>query len=1047
MTNQPRNGGLLARAIERPVTVIALLLLVSFFGILSVFDIPIQLTPDISLPTISVETRWPGASPIEVESELIEEQEEVLKRIAGLESMESTARLGQSEIKLEFAIGTDIDQALVRVSNQLSQVPSYPESADQPIVSTSNASGPPLAVILVRHREGKTIAPYRTWVEDDIVPELERVKGVASTRIRGGQESELHIIFDSRELAARSISVPTLADRIRQELANRSAGDVTIGKRRLLVRTRLAPDQAMDLQNIVLALGPHGSPVLLRDVAEVKYGLRKRTDFAIGNTREAIALLPSREAGSNVLLVTEELRATVERLNDERFAPEGLELEMVSDQTGYIYDALHQVEKNLALGAGLAMIVLLVFLRSLSAAFVVAIAIPVCVLGTALLMTLLGRTVNVVSLAGITFAVGMVVDNSIVALENIDTWRTKEPDIRKAALAAVREVWGALLASTATTAAVFIPILTWQGEVGQLLRDIAYAVAISVTLSFLVAVLAIPSLAARILHGKTKKTKSLTSSETTSWGGRFKLGIVSLVSHIVSSKLRSLTLVAACTLGAALIAYKWLPPMEYLPTGNRNLIFGIVLPPPGLSVEELMETGFVNQDIMAQHTQKRVADVPPVARSFFVGDPSRLFVGAVAQNPDEVLPLRDWMGRLHKRMPGTIGFTTQAALFSRGIGEGRAVTLELSGSNLEEIIGAGQKLFGRLQKSIPGARVRPQPVLDLGAPELHLRPHRVQLENAGLSSDDLAWIADAYVDGARIGEYGREGERKLDVLLKSGDLPDHDIDEAVLEGAPVADGRGQIIPLGVLADIETHLGPIAVSRIERRRTVTLQLTPPDNVAFETAIEKVKEVTQAAREDGTLPATVQSHLGGSAGKLREARNQFAWILLVALVISFLLLAGLFENFLAPVVVLVVLPLAAAGGVLALSLVHHYITPQPLDLVTALGFLILIGVVVNNAILIVDGALHRLRAGASLAQATADAVSSRVRPIFMSTLTSLAGLLPMVVTQGAGAELYRGVGTIVLGGLALSTVLSLFLVPALFSLVYRVGGGPLSASTES
>lgn len=1027
-------GGLLRSAIERPVTVISLLILVSFFGALSIFRLPIQLTPDIAPPTITVETSWPGASPVEVESEIVEEQEEVLKRIAGLEEMESTARLGSSDIKLEFSVGTDIDQALVRVANQLSQVPSYPDDADQPIVSTSNASGPPLAVILVRHKDGKTISPYRSWVENDIVPELDRVQGVASTRIRGGQLNEVHIVFDTRELAARGLSVPSLAARVRQELTNRSAGDLTLGKRRLIVRTRLAPDDALGLRDIVLTTGPNGSPVLLRDVARVERGLRKRTDFAIGDTREAIALIPTREAGSNVLEVTEELRKVVDRLHKEAFLPEGLELEVVSDQTAYIYDALDQVRNNLLVGAALAMVVLLLFLQSFSAAAVVAIAIPVCVLGTALGMTMLGRSVNVVSLAGVTFAVGMVVDNSIVALENIDTWRGRLEDSRAAALGAIREVWGAILASTATTVAVFIPILAWEGEVGELLRDIAYAVAISVTLSLFVAVLAIPSLAARLLAGRQKTTKPRFAGMMV-WAGGVKNRIASSVRFTIAKGRRSVLLVligVGFTTGAS---FWLLPDMEYLPNGNRNLIFGVVLPPPGLSVDELLKTGLENQRIMQEHVGKRVGDVPAVARSFFVGDPSRLFIGGEAQNAEEVLDLRDYMGALHARIPGSIGFASQAALFSRGIGDGRAIELVLTGKNLQSLVTTGQAMFARLGTAVPGSRIRPEPVLDQGAPELHLVPKRTQLELSRLSPEDLALIADAYIDGARIGEYGEEGARKDDVLIKSGDLEGLVLDETAIAGAPVADGNGNILPLGVLADIETRLGPMAIARLERQRTIKLQVTPPDEVPFETAINAVERVASEAEADGTIPSDVKYGFAGTAGKLVEAQKQFAWILLLALMISFFLLAGLFEDFLAPVVVLVTIPLAAAGGALALTFVNAYVTPQPLDLLTALGFLILIGVVVNNAILIVDGALARLREGAELVEATTESVAGRIRPIFMSTLTSLAGLMPMVLTTGAGAELYRGVGTIVLGGLALSTVLSLYLVPALFTLLYR------------
>ncbi len=1027
-------AGLLKSAIERPVTVVSLMILLSFFGALSIFRLPIQLTPDVTLPTISVNTTWPGASPVEVETEILEEQEEVLKRIQGLELMESTARLGSAEINLEFAVGTDLDQALVRVSNQLSQVPSYPDDADQPVVATSNRSGPPLAVILVRHKDGKTIAPYRSWVENDIVPELERVKGISSTRMRGGQENEVHIVFDTRELAARGLSVPDLVSRVREELKNRSAGDVSLGKRRLIVRSRLAPDNALGLRDLVLSTGPNGSPVLLRDVARVERGLRKRTDFAIGDTREAIALLPTREAGSNVLEVTEELRRTVERLHEEAFLPEGLELEMVSDQTGYIYDALDQVRRNLLIGAGLAMIVLLLFLRSVSAAAVVAIAIPVCVLGTALGMTLLGRSVNVVSLAGVTFAVGMVVDNSIVALENIDTWRKRVSDSRVAALSAIREVWGAILASTATTAAVFIPILTWEGEVGELLRDIAYAVAISVSLSLVVAVLAIPSLAARLLSGR-QKSEARRMKGLVERGEGAKKALAGAVRYLIERSRRSIVLVivgVGLTSGAAL----WLlPDMEYLPNGNRNLIFGIVLPPPGLSVEELMETGFENQRIMQEHVGKKVDGVPAVERSFFVGDPSRLFIGAVAENPDEVRGLRDYMAGLHARIPGSIGFAAQAALFSRGIGEGRAIELVLTGTELRQLVGTGQKMFGRLREAVPGSRIRPEPVLDQGAPELHLVPRREQLELSRLSPQKLALIADAYVDGARIGEYGEEGARKDDVLVMSGDLEGRVLDEMTLSSAPVADGNGNIVPLGILADIETRLGPMAIARTERQRTIKLQVTPPDDMPFETAINAVKKAAADAVRDGTIPTSVKYSLAGSAGKLVKAQKQFGWILLVALLISYFLLAGLFEDFLAPIVVLVSIPLAAAGGVLALTLVDEMVTPQPLDLMTALGFLILIGVVVNNAILIVDGALARIREGTSLVDATVESVDGRIRPIFMSTLTSLAGLLPMVVTTGAGGELYRGVGTIVLGGLALSTVLSLFVVPALFTLLFR------------
>lgn len=1035
-----RSTGLLAAAIRRPVTVTSVVILISLFGLLSVLGLPIQLAPDITTPTITVTTVWPGSSPLEVESEIIEPQERVLKRVQGLTRMEVLASANRGEVTLEFEVGTDLDQALVRVSNQLSQVPVYPPTADEPVVSTANSTGPPLAVLLVRHPEGKSVAAYQTWVIEEILPRLERVPGVASIFMRGGRETELQIDFDSAALAARKLTVASVASRVRAELANVSAGDVDVGKRRMLVRTMTTPDEVSGFSRLVVGSGADGTPIRLSDVAKVGLGLRRATDFAIGDDREAIAILPRREAGTNVLVVTEELKRVVEELNRTRFAPEGLEFEVVDDQSGYIKGSLAQVRQNLLLGGALAVLVLLVFLGSVKSSALIGLAIPVCVLGTALGMSLLGRSVNVVSLAGVTFAVGMVIDNSIVVLEAIETRRQAAASAMEAALGGVREVWGAVLASTATTAAVFIPILTWVGEVGELLRDVAYAISLSVILSLVVSVLVIPSLSARWLS-VGKQSISPVGERVTAFGARVRDGIARQVSVLVHSRAASLAVVLGAALASVWLSFALLPKMEYLPTGNRNLIFGIILPAPGMSVDELMREGFRNQRVMVQHTGKSVDGVPAVRRSFFVGDPSRLFVGGVAQDPEQVRGLRDFMRGLHAKIPGAIGFATQASLFAPGLGEGRAVKVELTGSDMTQLITTGRMLFGQLRQVVPGAQVRPVPVLDLGAPELRVLPDRARVSALDMTPSDVSLIADALVDGAIIGQFGREGERKIDVVLRAaGNAPI--VDEATLEAAPVVTPAGQVVPLGAMAKVETALGPTAVQRIERRRAVTLQVTPPDEVPIETAMVAITRHVEGLKERGELPAGIEVELGGSAGKLAAAQRQFGWILLVALLISFLLLASLFEDFLAPVVVMISVPLATAGGVVLLRVVDKVLAPQPLDLMTALGFLILMGVVVNNAILIIDGALVRLRAGSSIEAAVTESVQRRIRPIFMSTFTSLAGLLPMVVLSGDGSELYRGVGAIVLGGLGASMFLVLYVVPSLFVLLWRLRGAPAS-----
>jgi HAE1 family hydrophobic/amphiphilic exporter-1 len=1011
-------------AIERPVGVLVGVVLVVLFGLLSLRGVPIQLTPDIEVPTLTVQTSWPGAAPIEVERELLVPQEEVLKGIQGLEKMTGEARQDRGTLTLELAVGTDLDEALVRVTNRLVQVPSYPDAADEPIVSTSDAAGPPLAVVLLRAKDGSAVSRYRTWFQNEGLPRLERIRGVANIDFFGGQDTEVHVSFDADALAARGIPIGTLAETIRAELADVSAGDITLGKRSFVVRTIAAPDELGELENVVVSTGPDGQPIRIGDVATVGEGLRKRSAYVFANDQEAIALLFRREAGSNVLEVTEQILAEIEAVQTEMLDPLGLELYVANDQSGYIYDALALVRSNLLLGGGLAILVLLFFLRNVRASAVVAIAIPVSIIGTMLGMSVLGRTINIVSLAGMAFAVGMVVDNAIVVMEAIDACRATSKNIAEAALSGAREVWGALVASTLTTVAVFIPIILWQDTVGELLRDVAVAVCCAVVISLVVSVLVIPSFAAQIVKDDGKATAE--PSKTAQRIGR-------VAAWCAASLPRAAALSATVVLVTAGLAFWLTPPMEYLPTGNRNLLFGILVPPPGYSIDETIGMGERFQDEIASHVGVESDGVPSIGRSFFVARSGQAFMGASAEDPDQIGDLVGYYRGQQRGIPGVFGVASQASLFGRGVGSSRAVDVQLSGSDLSELVDAGGRLMGLLTAAMPDAQIRPIPSLDLGAPELQVRPRRADSARQGMSGAALGAAVDALVDGRIIGELGRDGEPNLRVVLTADDGGVQDPTQ--LLSAMVATPRGDVLPVGALADLVETVGPTTIQRIERRRAITLQVSPPDDLALESAMELIRDQVIPA---GELPSTVQVTLAGTADDLTVAKAKFLQVLLLAVVISFLLMAALFEDFLAPLVILVTVPMAAAGGMMALRAVDIFLRPQPLDMMTAVGFILLIGVVVNNAILVVDGALTRLRDGLDLESAVQGAVRRRVRPIMMSALTSLAGLLPLVLLPGSGSELYRGVGAVVLGGLALATFLTLFVVPALFTVVWRISG---------
>lgn len=1028
------NGdGLIAIAIRRPVTVLVGVILVMLFGVMALTALPIQLTPDVSIPTLTVTTRWPGAAPQEIEREILEEQEEVLKSVQGLQRMVSDASSDQGTVTLEFDVGTDIAEALVRVTNRLAQVPSYPEAARQPVVTTANSAGPPLAVILVQARDGSDVGHYRTWFEDTLLPQLERIDGVAAARFFGGRDTEIVVSFDPHALAARRVSVDHLARAIRGELRDISAGDLDMGKRRYVVRTLAAPREIPDLEDLVLSVDADGMPVRLGDVASVSMGLAKRTAYVMGDTHESLALLFDREVGSNVLEVTREIKEVVEHLNVAYLDELGLHARVASDQTGYIESALALVRDNLVLGGVLAAGVLVIFLRSVPAAGVVATAIPVCVIGTALGMSLLGRSINVVSLAGLAFAVGMVVDNAIVVLENIDTWRRRGEPSDRAAWFATQEVWGAIFASTITTVAVFVPIIGWQDEVGELLRDVAVAMSVAVVLSLVVSVLVIPSFAAQVLrpvHGDDAPT---VGAGVLAIADRARAQVGEVVRWMCGSMWRAVPVAGGFLALSTVIAVGLLPPMEYLPNGNRNQLFGVLVPPPGYSVEEMMRIG----DGFQQQLADLPDDVPAVERSFFVARAAQAFMGATAEDPAQIGGLVRFYQQMQRQVPGAFGFAGQAGLFGREVGSSRAIEVEILGPRLESLVDVGGRMMGMARQAMPDAQIRPIPSLDLGGPELRLVPERREATRHGFSGDQIGNVVDALVDGWRVGEFGLEGSPQVDVVVRPRD--GGVTDPRALLSAPVATPLGAVVPLSTLARLHEDVGPTTIRRIERTRAITLQVSPSDQQPLEDAMAVLqRDVIDVLRAEGALPPDVRVQLAGTADKLTLAKAQMGGTLLLAVVISFLLMAALFEDFLAPVAILVSVPMAAAGGIGALRAVDLFLGPQPLDMMTAMGFVILIGVVVNNPILIVDGALTRMREGAALADALGDAVARRVRPIFMSTLTSLAGLLPLVLFPGSGSELYRGVGAVVLGGLAFSTALTLVAAPAVFAVLWRLRG---------
>jgi HAE1 family hydrophobic/amphiphilic exporter-1 len=1054
-------------SINKPVTVIVGVLLLVLFGIIGLFNIPIQLTPDVEKPVITVQTVWRGGSPVEVEREIVEPQEDKLKSVEGLSEMTSESRDGQGGVNLEFYIGTDMDAALLKVANRLQQVSSYPDEAERPVLIPAGEQQSAMAYFVIKSLPGRTapIGEDRDFIDDYVKPRLERVPGVASINVYGGREREMQVIVDPEKLAARGVTIQEVIRAISAGNKNTSAGDFDEGKRRYIVRTVGEYQHPEDIEKVIIK-NIDGRAIYVRDMARAELNFKKR-QFTVRNLgRETIVFNAVRATGANVLSVMAGLSEAVVELNRTLLAHRNLEIVKVNDETTYIRSAIDLVKNNLLVGGSLAIIVLLLFLRSLTSTLIIATAIPISIIGTFFLMSLFGRNINVISLAGMAFAVGMVVDSAIVVLENIYRHREMGESQMQAASQGTSEVWGAILASTLTTVAVFAPVIYIQEEAGQLFRDIAIAISSAVLLSLIVSITVIPAFASRIL-GLLRQARARRRAEklargekvkekTTPWLNQAATRLTAFVPRFVywvtGRVWAQVAVVCLLTLTAIGMAFFLAPKTEYLPEGNRDIIFTAMLPPPGYNSSEFEKMAESLETSLGPYfaakpgsPEAKALDAPPISQQFFFARGQNAFMG-VNPYPEDAARTRELIPVVRKavaKLPGVIAIVRQPSLFARGVGAGRSINVQITGPEMNKILALGGRIFGQLQELLPEAQMRPIPGLDLGNPEVRIIPDRDLVAEAGLNPQDLGTMVDLLLDGLKVSDY-RYGGEKIDLTVMGE--PNRIRRTQDLINIPVKTPDQRLITIGSVAEIQTVSGPVQINHIERQRAVTIQVIPPETLPLQTAMETIQEkIVEPILKSGELGDFYRIKLAGTADKLTQTRRALTFNFVLALLITYLLMAALFESFIYPLVIMFSVPLAAAGGFLGLAAVNTFVTFQALDVLTMLGFVILIGIVVNNAILIVHQSLNNIRFGGLLhREAITQSVKTRIRPIFMSMTTSVLGMSPLVLFPGAGSELYRGLGSVVIGGLILSTVFTIFLVPSLFSLVlsiqYKMGRGP-------
>lgn len=1009
-------------SLKNPASVIVILVLIMLFGTISIFKLPLQLTPDIEQPQITIFSGWRQAAPEEVESMIIEPIENAVKNTPGALEVNTNISRGTGSITLTFAVDANMQQAMLDVLTSLNQVPPLPLDAIDPVVtaggngdtSSGGSTAASLMVVpLTYSSESLDMAQYQKQIEDIIEPRLARIPGVSHVNMSGERPRELRVTFDPFKAASLGISLTNIQHTLSSS-TDVSGGIADVGRRQYTVR--FTGKYNVDTLSEMRVGYSNERPIYLKDIATVEDTLTDRRSMALRNGKPSYYLTVSRNNDANTVAVLDGINRAIDELNNGALLEAGLALELSFDSSVHIRNALQLVKGNLGLGVLFACGIMWLFFRGLKTTLIIAATIPVSLMVAFFSLNIFDRSLNVISLAGLAFAVGLVLDAAIIVQENISRLRTLGENQSKAALKGATQVAGALFASTATSVAIFLPIMFMAGIEGQLFSDLALTLSIAVTSSLVCALTIIP-----IANQFWPEKKPAVDPYITYWST-----LTSFIRKITNTKIKQCSWVIGLLGGSLLATFTLLPKTDFMPRAPTDGFFYSLNIPPGANL------GFLEQEI-GQRIKERLKPYYEGTKLPKVKDYNFYIAGSngggfiYSDDPKRVEELMEVArNEIFQDLPDTHVFLFRGSMIqvSNG-GDGRALNIDLTGPNMDELINGAKKVLEKVKSELPNATAQPQPSLDMAEPELRLHPNDRRITQAGLTRDEVARAVQAFTGGLFINEYFNGNER-MNVILRSEPWSSPE----QLEALPIVTPMSGTQTLGELVTLERTVGPSQLRRVNGKRTVSVVITPPETMSLQ-EVQSILMTEVMPHIKASVPDSVSVLLAGNAAKMSSAIEEMTLNFLLALFILFLLMTALFRSAKDSLLVLLVMPLAVAGGVIALYTLNLF-TFQSLDLLTMIGFIILLGLVVNNAILLVDQTRSGERQGLERTAAVEQAIRLRARPVYLSTLTSLFGMLPLMLMPGVGSEIYRGLATVIVGGMAISALFTLILMPSLLLL---------------
>jgi len=993
-------------------TIVAFLIVV-ILGATTLINMPIQLMPNIERPTISVINSWRSAAPEEMESEIVEPQEEILKNIVGVERISTSVRNGLALTTIEFALDENMQQAYINVINALNQVQGMPREAYEPqaMLGEFEAGTATMMIQKVGQDKSKDFTAYQELIKHTVGPRLRAIPGVSNVSLLSYLNNQLQIIFDPYKLAALGITVPQLMNQV-MESKDFSGGFAEVGRREYSVRYegQFTPEE----MNQMVVAHNDGRPVYLGEVATVVRGYEKQQNFIYRNDNPAFYITLDAAKNANTVEIFEQLKVIIADLNEKELNPRGLDMTLSFDSSLHIKRAVNLVKGNLGIGIALALLMLYAMIRGVRSTLLISITIPVSLSAAILGLGLLDRTLNIISLAGLAFSTGLVLDAAIVVQENIVRLRQQGVPLAKALVQGAQEVSRALFAATLTTVAIFAPVAFMGGVEGQMFFDLALTMTIAVFTSMLTALLLLPVVAGLVLRGNTHFSEPLPI-----W-----TKIASIYQRLCSTRRQAWVWFLVLGLGSVFSIVALAPKTDFLPEAKFEGIIAVLQTPPGTNYTTLENE--LAKELIARLNRYRTGEKTPAIKDFNLTMSSggrAIFI--YPEDPSKAEELLNIVRtELFADLPDTRGVAFKMSLLNTvKVGSGRSVYLDFTGQRdgtTELVI---ERTMAQIRDRIPGSYVRRVPNAQSVQTELNIRPNNYAIANSGLTRNQVGQMIRSMTDGQYLGEYF-DGTLRSDVILKTKPWQTPE----ALAAMPVYTPNSGIQTIDQLTSQTRTVAANEIRRLNGQRALTIGVTPPDDVSLEEAIAVLEELKVEAQEQ--LGESTFIALSGGADDLAETIDTMISNFIFAVLILFLIMAAIFRSLIDSLLVMLTTPMAIAGGVIGLWCLNLF-QFQALDLLTMIGFVILLGLVVNNAILLIEKTRQAQARGLSIREAIAEAVALRVRPIYMSSLTSVIGMLPLAVIPGAGSELYRGLATVILSGMTVST---LFMIMCMSSLLY-------------